>query len=153
MTTALQKVAEAIGNDIIRLTAQVMDDDNIAANHKTGKNTMKDSALRQHIRFSAEVDGNIVITTFFDNYIQYVENGRPAGKMPPISALEEWAKKRNIPTDNNTLYAIATAIKRDGIAPRPILATLEKEMENAFDREWADKLFEALTTALTKYFN
>lgn len=153
MTPELRKIIEAIGQDIISLAHQVMEDDSIGTNPKTGKNTLKNSALMQNISFSGEGESDVVIRTFFDNYVQYIESGRAAGKMPPISALEAWAKRRGISTDNNTLYAIANAIKRDGIAARPILATLEKEIEQRFEQQWADQLFEALTTELTKYFN
>lgn len=153
MTPELHKAIEAIGQDIVRLARQVMENGNAGINPKTGKNTLKGSSLAQNITFSTEGESDIVVRTFFDNYIEYIENGRVSGKMPPISALETWAKKRGIPTDNATLYAIAGAIKRDGIAARPILATLEKEIELRFEQQWADKLFEALTTELTKYFN
>lgn len=153
MTPELRKVIVAIGQDIISLTHKVMEDDSIATNPKTGNNTLKNSTLMQNISFSAEDESNVVIRTFFDNYIQYIEQGRIAGTMPPISALEVWAKQRGISTDNSTLYAIANAIKRDGIAARPVLATLEKEIEKRFEQQWADQLFKALTTELTKYFN
>lgn len=153
MIPQLHKVIEAIGQDIIIVARKVMENDSIGTNPKTGNNTLKNSTLIQNISLSAEGDDNIVIKTLFDNYIQYIENGRAAGTMPPISALEAWAKQRGIPTDNGTLYAIANAIKRDGIAARPILSTLEKEIEQRFEDQWADQLFEALTTKLTKYFN
>lgn len=153
MIPELSKVIEAIGQDIISLAHKVMENDSIATNPKTGNNTLKNSTLIKNISFSAEGENDIVIRTFFDNYVQYIEQGRAAGKMPPISALEAWAKQRGIPTDNGTLYAIANAIKRDGIAARPILATLEREIEQRFEQQWADQLFEALTTELTKYFN
>lgn len=154
MTPQLTKVIEAIGNDIILLARRVMHDDSVGLNSQTGKNTLKDSILSQNISYTAAGnDDNIVITTLFANYVQYVENGRTAGKMPPISALEQWAKRRGIPTDSGTLYAIANTIRHDGIAARPILATLEKEIEQRFDNEWYDRIFEALTTELTKHFN
>lgn len=153
MTPQLHKVIEAIGQDIVLIAQQVADNDSIATNAKTGNNTLKNSSLIKNVSFVAQTDGNIVIRALFDNYIEHIENGRAAGTMPPISALEVWAKKRGIPTDNGTLYAIANAIRRDGIAPRPILSALEEEIERRFEQEWADQLLEALTTEITKYFN
>lgn len=152
MNTEITKVIEEISREIVLLAQQIMDDDSIAANRKTDKNTLKDSLLKSNIRSSVTIGDNIVIETFFDNYIEYIENGRTPGTMPPVSALREWALRRNIPADNDTLFAIATAIKRDGYEGRPILATLDREIENRFENEWYDKIFEVLTAELTEYF-
>lgn len=146
------KVVEEIGREIIRLAELILENDSISANRKTGKNSLKDSLLKKNIRSAVIVGENIVIETFFNNYVEYIEKGRAPGQMPPISALREWTIARNIPGDNNTLYAIANAIKRDGYKG-PILATLEREIENLFENEWYDRLFEAMTNELTKYFN
>ncbi|GAB6007505.1 hypothetical protein [Dysgonomonas reticulitermitis] len=126
----------------------VLDNDSAGVNSKTGRNTLKDSALVKDVgsRISFGNNGdNVVIELLFNNYIDYIEKGRRPGKMPPISALKEWAQSRGISTDNSTLFAIANAIKRDGIEGRPVLATLEREIENSFENEWYDKLFEAMT--------
>lgn len=152
MNTGITKVVEEISHEIVLLAQQIMDDDSIAANPKTGKNTLKDSLLKSNIRSSVTIGDNIVIETFFDNYIEFIENGRAPGTMPPVSALREWALRRNIPADNDTLFAIATAIKRDGYEGRPILATLDREIESRFESEWYDKIFEVLTAELTEYF-
>lgn len=153
MNTETLRLIEEIKNDIVRLAQMVMADDSIGTNKKTGTNTLKDSLLSKEVQASVTVGDNIVIEVLLNNYVEYVEKGRAPGKMPPISALREWAIARNIPDDNDTLYAIANAIKRDGYEGRPIVATLEKEIENRFENEWYDKLFEAMTTELTKYFN
>lgn len=156
MNTHVLKVVEEISRDIVALAQFVLDNDSVGVNKKTGKNTLKDSLLIKNVepRVSFGSNGdNVVIEVLFNNYIDYIEKGRRPGKMPPVSALKEWAQSRGIPTDNGTLYAIANAIKRDGIEGRPILATLEREIENKFENEWADKLFEAMTEELTKYFD
>lgn len=143
MNDTLIKVAGEIAQDIVRLAQVIMEDNGITS----------DSRLHRNITANVSLDGNIVIETLFDNYIEYIENGRATGKRPPIDALREWALRKGIAADNGTLYAIANAIARDGIQPRPILATLEQEIQQLFEKEWADKLFEALTEELTKYFN
>jgi hypothetical protein len=51
------------------------------------------------------------------------------------------------------LWAISTAIWRDGHTGRPILAVLEKEIEEAFEKEYFDKIFESLISELNKFFN
>lgn len=156
MTDHVLKVVEEIGRDIVALAQFVIDNDSIGMNKKSGKNTLKDSLLIQDVdsRVSFGSNGdNVVIEVLFNNYIDYIEKGRRPGKMPPVSALKEWAQSRGIPTDNGTLYAIANAIKRDGIEGRPILATLEQRIEDSFENDWADKLFDAMISELNEYFN
>lgn len=156
MTNQVLKIVEEIGRDIVALAQFVIDNDSIGMNKKTGRNTLKDSLLIRDVdsRFSFGGNGdNVVIEVLFNNYVDYIEKGRHPGKMPPVSALKEWAQSRGIPTDNGTLYAIANAIKRDGIEGRPILATLEQRIEDNFENDWADKLFEAMRSELNEYFN
>lgn len=156
MTDHVLKVVEEIGRDIVALAQFVIDNDSIGVNKKSGKNTLKDSLLMRDVdsRVSFGSNGdNVVIEVLFNNYIDYIEKGRRPGKMPPVSALKEWAQSRGIPTDNGTLYAIANAIKRDGIEGRPILATLEQRIEDSFENNWADKLFDAMTSELNTYFD
>ncbi|MDR1091325.1 MAG: hypothetical protein LBL79_09640 [Prevotella sp.] len=156
MNNHVLKVVEEISRDIVALAQFVLDNDSIGVNRKTGRNTLKDSIMIKdadsRISFGSNGD-NAVIEILFNNYIDYIEKGRSPGKMPPISALKEWAQSRGISTGNSTLFAIANAIKRDGIEGRPILATLEREIEISFENEWYDKLFEAMTSELNKYFD
>lgn len=144
-TSNLVKVVEAIAADILALAQEVLRD-----------NSLQDSHLYKNM--SVQVDSGyepVVVSLLLDNYAEYLEKGRkPAtGKKPPIDALREWALARNIPADNPTLWAISTAIQRDGYEARPILAALEQQVETYFEREWADKLFDALTEGLMKYFD
>ena len=143
-TEAIIKVMEAIAADVLKLSHLVME-----------SNNLKDSALDRDVQVSVkQVADSIIIETLFDNYVDYIEQGRKpmSGKQPPIDAVRDWALSRNIPADNDTLFLISRAIWRDGIEARPILSTLEEEIEKAFDERWADQLFEAITDELTKYF-
>ncbi len=156
MTDHVLKIVEEIGRDIVALAQFVIDNDSIGVNKKAGKNTLRDSLLIRDVDSRVSFGGNgdnVVIEVLFNNYIDYIEKGRRPGTMPPVSALKEWAQSRGIPTDNGTLFAIANAVKRDGIEGRPILATLEREIENSFENDWADKLFDSMTAELTEYFN
>ncbi|WP_108823631.1 hypothetical protein [Dysgonomonas sp. Marseille-P4361] len=144
MNKALNAAIDAIGRDIVLLAQEILDDNGLA-----------DSRLRDTVSYAVDYGDNVVVRVLMDNYIDFVEAGRAPqkGKKPPISQLEDWAKRRGIPTDNETLYAISEAIWRDGYAAPPILATLEREVEQRFDREWSERLFDALITDLTAYFN
>ena len=89
---------------------------------------------------------NVIFDILFNDYISYLETGRKprSGKMPPVSALRDWALSKNIPATNDVLFAIANFIWQNGQKPRPILMLLEKEMENVFDEKWSDEIFEAV---------
>lgn len=154
MNTPLQKIINEITSEIATLADAIFKDDKISGNKKTGKNRLKDKGKDIDVSWK-EQNGSIVISTYFDNYLAYLEKGyKPQkGKFPPLNELRDWALSKNIPTDNSTLFLIARAIWRDGHEGRPILATLEEQIEHKFDTEWYDKLFEATIDELTKYFN
>lgn len=153
MNEATIKVIEEIANDILRLAKLVID--NVGVNAKTGKNTLKESALKRDLKIEANISEPVIINALFNNYVSFLEWDRPPnyGKMPPIDSLRDWALSRGISTDNSTLFAIAKAIQRDGHEGRPILATLDVEIEKAFDNGLFDKLFEAIIDEITKFFN
>lgn len=139
------QVVEAIAADMLALAREVLKD-----------NSLQDSNLYKDMQVHVEQSEQpVVVSLLLNNYVDFLEKGRkPAvGKKPPIDALREWALSRNIPTDNSTLWAISTAIQRDGYEARPILAALEQQIDLHFEREWADKIFDAMMEGLTKYFD
>lgn len=99
------------------------------------------------------------------DYWQYVAYGRKAGaKMPPIEAILNWIRRKGIRfegrTENQTAWAIAIAIQRDGIEGRPFMGSSDYDTEDTekvlpyldaiFDN-WAEKLFNLICDSL-KYF-
>ena len=156
MSTTIEQVSEKIAAEIISFAQNILNNNSISANPKSRVNTLRKSALSHTIKSNVRVlaSGNIIIDTLFGNYLRYIEQGRPPrrGKMPPISTLRDWALKNNIPTDNNTLWAISYAIWRDGYAGRPILSTLEKEIEKRWENHWSEELFNSLANELKNYF-
>lgn len=154
---SVQMIINAIADDLLAISHAVLEDDSISANRKTGQNTLKDSALNGDLyaTISQTTGEDAVITAFFNHYVVYLEWSRPPkyGKRPPISALKDWAEKKGIPTDALTLAKIATAIWRDGHTGRPIFATIDRETDNLYQTEWADKLYAAVTEELDIYFN
>ena len=144
MSEAVIKVLHSIAEDILSLAHLILDE-----------NGLRNSALKDDARCTVEASGNPLFTILFDDYINYIEQGRKpdSGAAPPISALRDWAQRKGIPTTNDVLYAIAEVIRKQGMAPRPILATLEEEIEKSFNNKWADQLFEAITKELEVFFN
>ena len=156
MNAPIEQITERIAAEVIAHAQKILSDSSIAANSKSGVNTLRNSTLAQTIKSDVRTlsNGDVIIDTLFGNYLRYIEQDRPPkhGKMPPVSALRDWALKNSLPTDNDTLWAIAYAIWRDGHAGRPILLTLEKELDKKWERDWAKELFECLTNELNNYF-
>lgn len=144
MNDATLKVLNAMAEDILSLVHLILD-----------KNGLKNSALRDDARCAVKDLSNPVITVLFNDYVEYIENGRKAnsGEAPPISALKEWAHRKGIRATNDVLYAIAETIKKQGMAPRPVLAMLEQQIDNSFSNEWSDQLFGAIMEELEAFFN
>lgn len=140
----LHKVLQAIAHDIYLLTQQCIT-----------KEGLRNSLLNKQARVEVANWDNPVINIILDDYIEYVEKGRIAGKgkLPSIDSLRDWALQHFIPIDNSTLYAIARAIQKNGIAPRPILLQLEKQIDDSFENKWADMLFEAIVNEVETYFS
>ena len=148
-----QQIAAKIAEEIITLARQIMRDNGV--NPKTGRNSLRKSALL-HPKSIIETlsGGSIVIRTLFSNYIRYIEHGRAPkqGKMPPVDALRDWASENGLSSDNNTLWAIAYAIWRDGYAGRPILSILEKEIDKKWSDNWANEIFHSLIDEIDRIF-
>lgn len=154
MTGAVRQVTQKIARDMIALAQAILEDDSISVNRKVNINTLKDSALRRDLEAIVEERGDPVIKALFNNYVVYLEWDRPEryGKKPPIDSLRQWAEADGIPTDASTLWAISTAIWRDGHQGRPIFATMDNNIDRLFDEDWSDELFEAITNDLDEFF-
>jgi hypothetical protein len=89
--------------------------------------------------------GTFEVSLELAHYWKYVENGRKAGKWPPIKALYNedgtgWIQIKPVlprPMDNGKLpttqqlaFLIARKIGLEGIAPRPLL---QKSVDNVWD--------------------
>lgn len=156
-TVGINKAIDAITDSLYALSVSVLEDDAISMRTKSPFiNTLKDSKLRADL-FAAPVStaDDVVIQALFNNYVVYLEWDRPKeyGKRPPIDALKDWAAKNGISTDASTLWAISNAIWRDGHKGRPIFATIDKLADNAYNTDWADKLFNSITDDLDNLFN
>ena len=96
---------------------------------------MNNGELYRTISYSVSTGtGGWVISVSLADYWKYVEYGRRPGKMPPVSAIENWIKvkqiiphsmtlksgKTVIPTPPQLPFLIARSIGRRGIAPKPL---------------------------------
>lgn len=150
---AIEKIAE----DLLALAQLVLEDDSISTNTKIGVNTLKNSALKGDLEqaITQTTGDDAIIKALFNHYVVYLEWDRPAkyGKLPPIDALKDWAAKKGIPTDADTLWRISFAIWRDGHAGRPIFATMDAQLDALYTTDWADKLYDSIVDNLDLFFN
>lgn len=155
MNDNIKNILKAIQADIQTLAQLIFETDSISNNTKVNKNSLKDSQLAKDVEVKVQELNNPIIDIMFNHYIVYLQWDRPPkyGKQPPIFVLRDWAVKNNIPTDNSTLYLISRAIWRDGHKARNITGTLFKEIEERFDKEYFDKIFEAIIKDLINFFN
>lgn len=96
---------------------------------------MNNGELYRTISYSVSTgNSGWVISVSLADYWKYVEYGRRPGKMPPVSAIENWINvkqiiphemtlksgKTVIPTVPQLSFLIARSIGRRGIAPKPL---------------------------------
>ena len=104
---------------------------------------MNNGELYRTISYSVSTGtGGWVVSVSLADYWKYVEYGRRPGKMPPVSAIENWINvkqiiphsmtlksgKTVIPTIPQLSFLIARSIGRRGIAPKPLF---QKSFETA----------------------
>lgn len=161
MTEQLKIIIKAISKDIVEAARRIMASD-VGINQKTEppKNTLVGSNLYKQIKRSWKEDGdNIVIDTFFNYYIGYIEwDRRPKyKKRPRTREIVKWLKRKHITSSNENInsvaYVIARSIWRKGHKGRKILDALDKYVDSNFDEKYADMIFEALFKEVDDYFN
>ena len=115
----------------------------------------QDGQLYRTLNYSVKMDNSSwLISISLEKYWKYIEYGRRPGKMPPVSAIENWIKVKQIlprpitlksgksvvPTIPQLSFLIARKIGRDGIRPRPFF---KQSFEDA-KREFLQKIEEAI---------
>ena len=161
MTEQLKIIIREISKDIVEAARRIMASD-VGINQKTKppKNTLVGSNLYKQIKRSWKEDGdNIVIDTFFNDYIGYIEwNRRPKyKKRPPTREIVKWLQRKHIVSSNENInsvaYVISRSIWRKGWKGRKILKALDKYVDSQFDNRYADMLLDALFQEVDDYFS
>ena len=118
---------------------------------------MNNGELYRTISYSVStVSSGWVISVSLADYWKYIEAGRRAGaKMPPVSAIENWIKvkqiiphsmtlksgKTVIPTIPQLSFLIARSIGRRGIPPKPLF----KKSFEAAKKQFIQVIKDAIT--------
>lgn len=159
MNVQLAKIIQAISKDIVEAARDIMASD-IGINTKVGKNTLVGSNLYNQIKQSwKETGDNVVIDTFFNHYISYIEWDRPPkyGKMPPVLEIIKWLRRKHIVSSNKNIKSVAYVISRSiwekGWKGRKILEALDKYVDSGFENKYADMIFDALFKEVDDYFS
>ena len=153
MEGSLDKIVKSISEDILSIVRMILESNNLI-NEKVGRNTIAPgSELYKTLKVVATNNGDIVYDLMLNDYLVFIESGRRAGaKFPPVEPIVRWARSRGIPTDNNTIYLIRRAISRDGIKPRPFMAYIFEEMDERWDNEWSDEIFNKIMEIIDNFF-
>lgn len=153
-----ERIVRAVMDDMVQAARDIMDSD-VGINEKVGKNTLSHSDLYKNIDTQIiQGSDNIVLRMMFNYYIEYIEWTRPKryGKRPPVADIIVWLRKKKIPTHNRNImsaaYAISYAIWRDGHKGRPIFRTLEEQLDDRWEKDWSETLFNDIIKELTLYF-
>lgn len=148
----ISKIVMEFSKEIMDIVRVVMES-NLLDNHKVGRNTIVGSEIYKNLQVMAKNDGDLVFDILLNDYLTYIESGRRKGaKMPPVEPIVRWARSRGIPTDNSTIFLIRRAISRDGIRPRPFMATVMEQIDLDMPN-WYDKIFDEITKLINDFFN
>lgn len=143
----INKIVMEFTKDIMKLVQAVMEGQDLS-NNKSG------SDIYKNLQVKATNDGDLVFDIILNDYLKFIESGRRKGaKMPPVEPIVKWAKKHGIPTDNGTIYLIRRAISRDGIAPRPFMDKVFADIDDVWDKNWADELIYEIMRMINDFFN
>jgi len=148
------EVSRIIAEEVKAIVRAVLDSP-AGINKKVKFNTLgKDkSRLYDDVMTALQNSDNIVITLLLNHYIQFIESGRRAGaRMPPFTPIYEWCKRKGLSTSNDFVWAVCKAISRDGIEPRPIMSSVFTIIDEKFDGDWSDRIFDELTKRLDDIF-
>ena len=143
----ISKIVTEFTKDIMQLVHAVMEGQDLGNNKSS-------SDIYKNLQVNATNDGDLVFDIILNDYLKFIESGRRKGaKFPPVEPIVNWAKKHGIPTDNGTIYLIRRAISRDGIAPRPFMDKVFADIDDVWDKNWADELFDEIMRMINDFFN
>ena len=146
----MNDLAKKIAREIMIVWRQLMASD-YAVNVKSNT-TLEFSNLDTQAKI--EHNNDWTYTLFYNDYLQYIEEGRkPKVTRVPIRPLVDWMKRNLISDDISVAYAIRESIYKLGIPARPLLEPFGNMLDERFEEKIYDEIFNTIITELDKYFN
>lgn len=147
----MDNLVKYIKEEILALFRLILESE-YGINEKVGRNTLIDSNLHKEAKVESQTPNEYML--FYNDYLEAIEKGKkPFTEKVSVQALVSWGKRKGISTDSKTIYAIRESIYKYGIKARPLLIHFERELDELFDKDLFDRIFEEITKSLDKYFN
>lgn len=145
LETASDAVKSAAARGLSKGAMAIIADaqDNLRANKSVVTGLLRQSGKVQ------KVDELTIDAGFFDTtnqtsgYALYVEYGRPKGKMPPPSQLEQWAYKKlrlDAKDAASAGWALAKKIAKQGTIPHPFFEPAVRKNEKKVEKHVRDEV-------------
>ena len=146
----MDNLVKYIKEEILALFRLILESE-YGINEKVNRNTLADSNLHKEAKVESQTPNEYML--FYNDYLEAIEKGKkPFSEKVSVQALVSWAKRKNIPSDSKTIYAIRESIYKYGIKARPIFEHFERELDELFDSTLYEKIFEEITKILDNYF-
>lgn len=146
----MDDLAKKIAREILIVWRQLMASD-YAVNVRKGT-TLEFSNL--DVQAKIEHNNDWTYNLFYNNYLQYIEEGRkPEVTRVPIRPLIDWMKRNLISDDVRVAYAIRESIYQLGIPARPLLEPFGEMLDKRFEEKIYDEIFNTIITNLDNFFN
>ena len=161
---ALQELADDIKDEIIKRLHSP-----IGINRRTGENTLIGSELEKSIDVKQINDNTLAFE--IASYFEFIIHGwKRTGRFPGTASqflknIDDWVRRKHVRLGNMTQSEIVwylfkrMIIEGREIAPRPFInydedGDVSKILPflDEFFNKWADRVFEEITSELTKYF-
>lgn len=94
---------------------------------KMAKDLSSKGSKKLYKEFKSELDNDDGVSITMPYKALYVDSGRSAGKMPPISAIQEWVEERKLPIDS--VWAIAKSIAANGVKGKDFIRIFEDNID------------------------
>tara|TARA_R110000823_G_scaffold58254_1_gene140430 strand:+ start:154 stop:627 length:474 start_codon:yes stop_codon:yes gene_type:complete len=107
---------------------------NEAKNRLKGADKVATGKLLNSIAFSIITVGQkLVIRWVAEDYLEFVDKGRPEGKQPPLDKIKAWAAVKGIP--ESKAFGIAAAIGENGVAPTNFWTISSTRRQKQFNKQ------------------
>ena len=153
MSKNIEDVINAIAEDV-KVLIDILMESNTIGNQITIKeltdNVRKDDVVAKLT--SAGESNSLIVEVFYDSLLEW-DRKPQTGKHPSVSDIRDWASSKGLDTSNTTINLVRRLIWWHGHAGQSILDLLRTEVDDMFQKEWADKLIEAVLSDLDDFFN